>query len=268
MNAEALLWSLLWGLLTAGLLALPFYPAWAEWRRPRDREAWPLPPEIEHGCAPSTSAQPAAQGRTLQLAPGARFQQLQAQTLVLGATPPGPADPPTQEPALNALPCWQAPPEARAWGERGWHIAHGLQIPAGHQVPGSLVVRGALQIEGPCLIDGDLKASGPLRLGAGCQVRGHVFGETDIELGPGCRIGGVVLAEGRLQLSPNVVIGSPAQTASVAAERIDVQGPAWVHGSVQARQHGRIAPAASPAASSVRPSAPIPSTSQPLKDTA
>ena len=38
---DLLPWSLLLLIVSTTLLALPFYPAWSEWRRPRDRQTHP-----------------------------------------------------------------------------------------------------------------------------------------------------------------------------------------------------------------------------------
>ncbi len=229
MNTEQFLWSVLFLLVTAGLLALPFYPAWAEWRQPRDHQAcsagaWTRPP--------STDAHTAG---TLRLAPGAVFDVLQSACVVLGS---GPVPPP---PPLPRLLRWQPPAGARPWGVHGWHVGHDLDIAAGHLVPCSLVVRGRLSLQGPGLIEGDVKARGNLRLGAGSRVEGNLFSEGDIWLEPGCTVGGLVMAEGHLHLDEGVVIGSPQHRVSVCADVIEAHGPVQVHGSVQARLAGHVA---------------------------
>lgn len=224
MNAEPLVWTLLLLSLAAVLLALPFLPAWNEWRRPSDREAMP----VARG-----SIKP-ARLLTVRLPNGAHFDQLQAERIVLGE---GCAEP--QGPTV-ALQRWQPPPDARPWGVKGWQIAHDLHIPPGHLVPCSLVVRGRLNVEGPSRVEGDVKCRGDLRLGQGCQVLGNLFSESDILLASHCEVGGVVMAEGRLQLSPHVVIGQPRLPVSVCADVIDAQGPVQVHGSLLARVQGQV----------------------------
>lgn len=224
------LWSLLLLLTCTVLLALPFYPAWAEWRRPRDQQTWPLPPQLLQDPETATQA-------SLRLAPGAQFERLQASQIVLGtAAVPSPASVSTRA----GLHRWQPPPNARPWGVRGWHIGHGLDISPSQHVPHSLVVRGPLQVHGPAWIEGDIKTRDHLRLGPDCRVQGNLFSEGDIRLGPGCRVSGLVMAEGRLQLAPGVVIGTPQQPVSVCADVIEAEGPVLIHGSVHARIRGEI----------------------------
>lgn len=236
MNGQQLLWSLLLLAVTTMLIALPFWPAWAEWRRPRDQNSWPLPPEVLQA---SSVAHSALKDR-VRVPSGASFGQLQARQIQFGQGTPAQAQP------LPELVHWQAPAGARPWGQRGWHLPRRLQIAAGRHVQGSLVVQGPLDVQGACLIDGDLKARGPLQLGAHCRVLGNVFGENDITLGPGCRVQGLVMAEGRLQLASGVVIGSPQQPVSVCADHIDVQGPVQIHGTVLARMQGHVARSKTP----------------------
>lgn len=246
MNAETLLWNLLLLLTGAGLIALPFYPAWSEWRRPRDRNPWPLPTHVVEG----QNGQRQPDASTVQLASGAQFVQLQAARIELGGTmAPDPAAA-SHPPDLQR---WQPPLGARPWGVRGWHIGHRLDIASHRHVPCSVVVRGALHIQGPSWIEGDIKARESLRLGPQCHVNGNLFSEGDIRIGSGCHLAGLVMAEGRLQLSPGVVIGSPQQPVSVCADVIDVQGPVLIHGSVHARIHGSVQAPTDPSPSGQSP---------------
>ena len=72
---DLLLWSLLLLTVTTVLLVLPFYPAWSEWRRPRDRQAQAVDPPAALDTGP----------RALQLAPGACFNTVHARHLMLGS---------------------------------------------------------------------------------------------------------------------------------------------------------------------------------------
>jgi cytoskeletal protein CcmA (bactofilin family) len=225
MNIELWLWSGALLALSALLLALPFVPAWAEWRRPRDHAAL----DVETGPASDPHF------GLLQLHDGEVFETLQAPCIVLGDGPPiSPA-------TLPPLQRWQPPPSARPWGVQGWLVPHDLHIPAGQLVPYSLVVRGRCVLQGPSRIEGDLKSRGKLRIGAGCQVHGGLFGEADVRIDTGSQVSGVVMAEGRLQLAPRVVIGSQQHPVSVCADVVEARGPVRLHGSVQARVQGHVA---------------------------
>ena len=208
-------------------LSLP--PPWAErWRR-RIRQTTPADPQ-ESKPAPA-----AALAGGLHLAPGAVFDELHAERILLGAGPmPAWA-------AAQSLERWQPPAGARPWGLKGWRIGHALDIPRAHRVPCALAVRGRLDVHSQCLIEGDLLTGNSLRLGPGCDVRGNLLSEGDMRIETGCSVHGLVMAEGKLLLSPGVVIGSPRQPVRVCADVIEVKGPVLVHGSVHARLQGAIA---------------------------
>lgn len=237
MTTGQFVWSLLLIGVMAGLIMLPFWPAWVEWRRPRDKACWPLP-------APLLPARTSGHGelrRTLRVPAGADFNNLQARQVQFGNGTPATAR------RLPALALWQAPDNARRWGPLGWHWPRALRIPASQRVTSALVVEGPLEVQPCCLLEGDVKAVGKLQLGGNCRVLGNLLGGSDITLGPGCRVLGLVLAEGRLTIAPDVVIGSPQQPVSVCADQIDVQGPVRIHGTVQARLQGHVARTPQPA---------------------
>lgn len=229
MTVDTLLWSLL--LVTATLvMALPLYPVWARRRSP-DQGAWPPSAANVHG--PLRQDLPFR--ASLRLPPGARFEQLHAGRIILGAgTMPLPAP-------LPALERWQPPIDARPWGLQGWHVARALDIAPGQRVPCALAVRGQLHVRGPGVMEGDVRVRDSVRLGAGSHVRGNLFSGGDIRIGPGCSVRGLVMAEGKLHLSPGVVIGSPQQLVSVCADVIEAEGPVQIHGTVHARILGLIA---------------------------
>lgn len=225
MNSEPWLWGVLWLLVTVSLLALPFYPTWSEWRRPLD---------LQPNAVDTHTANTEMPLQSLNLASGKSFEKLHTTSLLLGHGPmPAPFP-------LTRLHRWQPPKDARPWGLQGWYMRHHLDIPADQLVPSSLVVRGRLNMQGPGLVEGDIKAHDSLRLGPGTRVRGNVFCDGDIWLGEGCEVSGLVMAKGLLHMSPGVVIGSPKLPTSVCADVVRVQGPAQVHGSVQARLSGRV----------------------------
>lgn len=230
MSVEQMFWAALLLTLSVLLLGLPLWPAWSEWRHPRD----PLPLHIEP--APRVDSYQVE----LQMPPASQFTQLQAQRILLGdghvaATP-----------AQPALTRWQPPRDARPWGAHGWHLSHDLHVPAGHLVPCSLVVHGRLTLDSGCRMQGDIKASGRVQIGAGSQVQGNVFSEDDVRLDRDSRIFGVIVAEGQMQLAPGVQIGTSHQPVSVCADVMDVHGPVLVHGSMQARICGRVHAADNP----------------------
>ena len=227
MTADDLSW-FFWLLPASMLLALPLYPLWVRVHGTHNKRAG----------SPSAASAPVQQGlsmrNTLHLPPGARFEHIQAEKIVLGA------DAIPLPPPLPNLERWQPPLDARPWAMQGWHVARALDIPPGQRVPCALAVRGPLHVHGPSLMEGDVRVRDSLRLGPNCHVRGNLLSGGDIRIGPGCSVRGLVMAEGKLHLSPGVVIGSPLQLVSVCADVIQADGPVQIHGTVHARIHGGI----------------------------
>lgn len=206
----------------------PFQPDWTVGWHPHDVN----PPPLNGMDRPPTQANTPAQ--SLHLAPGASFEHIQAERIVLGA---GPICPST---APQHLERWQPPVGVRPWGVKGWRIGHSLGIPQAQWVPCALAVRGQLDVHGHCVFEGDVQVRNSLRMGPGCHVNGNLLSEDDMRIDPGCCIQGLVMAEGKLHLSPGVVIGSPQHPVSVCADVIQVVGPVFIHGSVHARIQGGI----------------------------
>lgn len=95
-----------------------------------------------------------------------------------------------------------------------------LSLGAYCQATGSLKARGALYVGPGSHVSGNLVAGGSIFLGAGCVVRGTVVSETAIFLGPGC------------------TIGTPGQSATMAAPQIRICAGTTVYGTVWADEHG------------------------------
>lgn len=241
------LWTLVFVVLTAALLALPFFPAWREWRHPLDALALAIP-DTANDSAPPLSAQVrlaaglatppvvSASARILALA-GCQFQQLNAPTILLGVAKPWQIAP--RHPVQHAL--LQPPAHAERWGTQGWRITGDCHIPDAHRVQGPLVVMGRLTVGSDCLIEGDIKAHGDVQVGARSQIKGALVSEQRITLHEDVSLQGPVLSETEVTLDVGVVIGSLEQPSSLSAAQVLAQPGAVVHGSVWAHQSGRVA---------------------------
>lgn len=244
MSASVQLWSVVFFALTAALLALPFYPAWQEWRHPLDARALALKSSPNHHALPTSPQVRLAQGVAtppvvsasvrIVASSGCQFQKLMAPTLVLGSAN---AERPRHEPPHRTL---VTPPHAQPWGDRGWRIQGDCHIADAQQVQGPLVVMGALTLGADCMVDGDVKAHGAVQVGPRSRIRGALFSEQAIALHEDAQVQGPVVSEAQVDLSPGVVIGRLAQASTLSAPRIVAQSGALVHGTAWATQSGRV----------------------------
>ncbi|WP_367848141.1 hypothetical protein [Rhodoferax sp. WC2427] len=88
------------------------------------------------------------------------------------------------------------------------------------QATGSLKARGALHVGAGSHISGSVVAGGAIHLGAGCNVHGSLVSETAIVVGPGC------------------TIGTPHQSATVAAPWVRISAGTTVYGTIWAEEKG------------------------------
>lgn len=234
MNTPLLLWNGLFLAVTAALLLAPMWPAWQEWRRPKDLASQPL----QNSTAPTAAEVPATQ--RIWVRPGSHFRQLVARQILFGdntAATPHPVQHHTL-PALHVPTHW---PHATRWGEQGWRIEGDCQVPAGHRLDGPLVVIGDLWLAHDSLVTGDLKVHGHVRLAPRAVITGALTCPNDIHLGEACAVQGPVLCAGLLRLGDAVRLGSPEHATSVWADHILVEASATAHGSVCASASGQVA---------------------------
>lgn len=246
MNASVLLWSAAFFTLTAALLALPFYPAWREWRHPRDALALALQSLPLAGTAPIAAQVRLAQGvvtpsvvqtsvRILAGA-GSQFLKLSAPTVLLGIASSSDQRPTHAPQRTSGL----ALPLAQPWGAHGWRIAGDCHIPDAHQIQGPLVVLGQLTVGADCQIDGDIKVHGPVHVGPRSHIAGALFSHQAIALKDDVRVLGPVVSEVQVTLEPGVVIGTLARPGTLSAPQLLARAGAVVHGTVWASQSGQV----------------------------
>lgn len=249
MNEALWAWHGLFLTMTAALLAAPMWPAWQEWRRPKDRASQTLArdtpssrhPLPRHGLLTANAPEPSDLEATHSIwaMPGSRFRKLVAPRIQFGTTD---MHAPQQEHAKAAVPLhvpthW---PHATPWGAGGWRIEGDCRIPASHQLQGPLVVTGSLAMAHDSVVQGDLKVHGDVQLSPRAMVTGALVCKNHIDLGSASAVQGPVLCAGDLSIGDAAVLGSPQQTTSVSAERIRVQASATAHGTVCARSSGQV----------------------------
>ena len=246
MSESVYLWSAVFFVLTAALLALPFYPAWQEWHHPVDALALPLKTAKPHQGLPTSPLVRLVQGvatpsvvsasvRILASA-GSQFQKLMAPTIALGSAATEDRSQ-HHEPSRTSL---MKLPHAQPWGDRGWRIQGDCHIADAHQMTGPLVVMGSLTLGADCIVKGDIKAHGAVQVGPRSRILGALFSDQAIALHEDAQVQGPVVSEVQVDLSPGVVIGRLENPSTLSAPQLVAQAGAVVHGTVWACQSGRV----------------------------
>lgn len=241
------LWTVVFFLLTAALLSLPFYPVWQEWRHPVDALALNLKGKNRQAMMP-VSAQVRLDERAatppwvnasvrILATSGSRFQKLTAPTILLGTSSQAQKNT-AAAPRLTAL--WDLS-YAQTWGAHGWRVTGDCHIPDAYRVPGSLVVMGALTLGADCVVDGDIKAHGAVQVGPRTQLNGALFSEQAITLQPDVKVHGPVVSDVHVEMGPGVVIGGLEHPSTLSAPVLVASPGAVVHGIAWATQSGCVA---------------------------
>ena len=246
MSESVYLWSAVFFLLTVGLLALPFYPAWQEWRHPvdalalalktaRPHQGLPTSPQVR--LVPGVATPPVVSASVRILAnAGSQFQKLSAPTIALGSADTERRSPHHERPCTSLMTL----PHAQPWGDRGWRIQGNCHIADAQQVTGPLVVMGSLTLGADCVVEGDVKAHGPVKVGLRTRIHGALFSEQAIALHEDAQVQGPVVSEVRVDLGPGVVIGRLEHPSTLSAPQLLAQAGAVVHGTAWASQSGRV----------------------------
>lgn len=202
MNVVQDLFGLLFGFITLNLLLWPFYPAWREWRTPRDAAAltWSEPKQLLPQMAPQDMA-PAQDSPRVTLPP----QKIKR--------------------VLARL------PHAQPWGALGSRTAGDCQIPAGTCWPGALVVMGNLYCGANSVVEGDVKVYGHVQMAPGSALSGAVFASS-LSLDKAAMAFGPVVVQHAVTLAEGAQIGNPESPTSVSAETLTVSDSAHVYGKV------------------------------------
>lgn len=262
----------------AALLLLPFYPAWSEWRRPTDRQALRLSTgddsqaslarllrqqiallvgsgqplvtgSLEQALRDAALSEPtdsnlppsnkeADAGAPLTLAAGSCFQQIDSPEIVFGQ--PATLPDPGANHGHETLPVHPHLEGAKRWGANGWRVAGDCVIQEGQHFTGSLVVTGVLSIGQGARVDGDVKAHQGVVVHERAQVNGSVISDVAVRVFDHAAIGGPLLAATLLHIGSSVRLGSRQAPTSVGAADILIGDGTVVYGSVRATQIGLV----------------------------
>jgi predicted acyltransferase (DUF342 family) len=179
-------------------------------------------------------------GREIHFEGPCVFERLNAPRILLGEPDPAAAAPralsPTTRSPMRAEDL-TAPVDVD--GAR-WLVRRDVRVPAGALVRSDVVVLGAARIGRRARIEGGIKSHGTLFLEEDVVVEGSVVSDRSVVLSKGCRVLGPILAEETIYIHPGAIAGTPDKPTTVSAWTILVALGAVCHGTMWARNEGRV----------------------------
>lgn len=115
-----------------------------------------------------------------------------------------------------------------------------LTVPPNSDVLEDLMVSGSLRIGAGSVVRRSVKSKGPMTIEHNVWVRGSVVSNSDVTIDADCAIGGIVVAERAVTIGHRTRIGSEDALSTVSAPEISVAPGAVAHGTVWARERGRV----------------------------
>ncbi len=138
-----------------------------------------------------------------------------------------------------------AEPGAMQWHRdtARWTSDGDVELPGGSVLEGDLIVRGSITVGPSCTIHGSIKSYLDIVIGAGSVIEGSCFAHGKIALGRGSRVFGQLSSITAIACEDGCMVGRPGRPASTIAPDITIIGACRFHGSLWARNTGRILPA-------------------------
>lgn len=124
-----------------------------------------------------------------------------------------------------------------------WTSDGDVELPGGSVLEGDLIVRGSITVGPSCTIHGSIKSYLDIVIGAGSVIEGSCFAHGKIALGRGGRVFGQLSSITAIACEDGCMVGRPGRPASTIAPDITIIGACRFHGSLWARNTGRILPA-------------------------
>lgn len=177
-------------------------------------------------------------GQQLLLADEVGFSRLQAPLIKVASEAERAAEP-ANEP--QAMPAWQ-PDRGEALDDAGltWRCPGNTTVPPRVRVAVALIVEGDLHISQGAWMQSAVKVKGCTTVDAGVRMDAAMVSVGILSVGAACQLAGPVLCESGLSLGRAVVVGRENALSTVSAPQISLADAVTVHGSVWAREAGRV----------------------------
>jgi cytoskeletal protein CcmA (bactofilin family) len=121
-----------------------------------------------------------------------------------------------------------------------WLFGNALRIPSFTFHRGSLVTRKEMHVKKDTFIIGALKSHREMRLEENIRIDGGVVSQHNLKIGQGCIIKGPVVAGKTVTIGSGCIIGSLECPTTITAPTIHIEEGAIVHGTLWARNMGRV----------------------------
>ncbi|MDQ3038497.1 MAG: polymer-forming cytoskeletal protein [Pseudomonadota bacterium] len=187
---------------------------------------------------------------SITLGTGCRFVRVKAPAIDLGpqgtwpsSAPSNGVDPrPLRADAEDQLPTAS---DGMHWHRdtARWTSDGDIELPAGSVLTGDLIVRGNVTLGAACTIQGSIKSYRDVIMGIGTVIEGSCFARGKIVLKQSSRVFGQLSSIMAITCEDGCTVGRPGRPASTIAPDITIIGTCRFHGSLWARNSGRILPA-------------------------
>ncbi|MFS4461129.1 hypothetical protein [Bdellovibrio sp. HCB2-146] len=105
---------------------------------------------------------------------------------------------------------------------------------------GDYIIENHAHLTANTTLRGSLKVDGNLTIEQGCHIEGHVFVGGSLISEGDTKISGVVIVEKNLNLGPQHEIGHIEAICTVSADKITIQGPQLIHGTLRCWEEAKI----------------------------
>jgi predicted acyltransferase (DUF342 family) len=174
-------------------------------------------------------------GERIVLGRDSVFTRLHAPRIETGAAPLNEKRDEDIERALLAM-----PDNLHFYSSNRWVFKKELNVPRDTAHHGDLIAKGAVTVGERCRIEGSLKSVKQMTIGQGSIIEGAVIASKDLHIESNCIIVGPVVSESTVTIEAGCVIGSPTLPTTITAPRIRFAEGVVMHGSVWAREDGKI----------------------------
>lgn len=187
---------------------------------------------------------------TITLGTGCRFERVKAPVIDLGPQRARPSSAAAVGEAARLVASearHEAPdePDGMQWHRdtARWTSDGDIDLPAGSVLDGDLIVRGNVTLGAACTILGSIKSYRDVIIGSGSVIEGSCFARGKIALGRDSSVLGQLSSIIAIACEDGCTVGRPGRPASTIAPDITIIGTCRFHGSLWARNTGRILPA-------------------------
>lgn len=169
--------------------------------------------------------------KLIYLASGCRFERVHAPVILTGL----------HINSFHEAPEWRATEPVTPKRSHGRSRIHGrLHLGAREMFLGDIVATGAIRIEKGSRIVGSAKGNGDVDLCEQVRIDGSVISSGTLRVGAHCFLKGPVLAEKEIVLGAGTRIGTPNSPTTINAPIIRIAPECVIHGTLWARNEGRV----------------------------